>query len=163
MTKVFLDTEFTNPCQSAELISLALVAEDGAELYAEFDDYNPENVSAWVWENVFPHLNGEKRINRGQLRDRICAFLRPYESVELWADCCAFDWVLFCELFGGPGGLPQNIFGNPFDIQTCFVLRGVSPRINRQEFSGVWGPRHHALWDARVGKACFEKLAQASR
>jgi hypothetical protein len=35
---VFLDTEFTDLTQGAELISLALVCEDGRYLYAELTD-----------------------------------------------------------------------------------------------------------------------------
>jgi hypothetical protein len=161
MTAVFLDTEFTNPCQHAQLISLALVTEHGAEFYAELTDYTRENVSDWVWENVMPHLSGENRITRLQLAEQIRQFLAPFERVEIWADCCSYDWVLFCELYGGPAGLPANIFGNPFDLQTLFIARGFDARINRLEFCGVRGTRHHALVDARVGRACFARLQPA--
>jgi hypothetical protein len=158
MTAVFLDTEFTSPCQHAQLISLALVSEDGAEFYAELTDYAKENVSGWVWENVMPHLSGLNPITRSQLAEQIRQFLTRFEHVEIWADCCSYDWVLFCELYGGPAGLPPNIFGNPFDLQTLFVARGFDARIDRQEFSGVRGTPHHALVDARVGRACFTRL-----
>ena len=39
---VFLDTEFTD-FTSPDLISIALVAEDGREFYAELDDYQRDN------------------------------------------------------------------------------------------------------------------------
>ena len=108
MTAVFLDTEFTSPCQHAQLISLALVSEDGAEFYAELTDYAKENVSGWVWENVMPHLSGLNPITRSQLAEQIRQFLTRFEHVEIWADCCSYDWVLFCELYSGPAGLPAN-------------------------------------------------------
>jgi hypothetical protein len=159
MTKVFLDTEFTSPCQHAELISLALVTEDGAELYAELSDYTRENVSTWAWENVMIHLSGDNRLTRAHLAEQIREFLRPYDRVEIWADCCSYDWVLFCELFGGSAGLPPNVFANPFDLLTLFVIKGYDPSVDRQEFSNVRGTRHHALMDAKVTRACFVRLS----
>jgi hypothetical protein len=57
--KLFLDCEFTQLSTQAKLISLALVAENGRELYVELlDTWRPENCSDFVIEIVLPQLWG---------------------------------------------------------------------------------------------------------
>ena len=53
---IFLDTEFTDFARP-DLISLALVSEDGREFYAERTDYDPERCSEFVRETVLPLLD----------------------------------------------------------------------------------------------------------
>ena len=52
---VFLDTEFTD-FTWPNLISLALVSEDGREFYAERTDYHRDDCSQFVRDNVQPLL-----------------------------------------------------------------------------------------------------------
>jgi len=52
---VFLDTEFTDFVRP-DLISLALVSEDGREFYAERTDYYTTRCSDFVKETVLPLL-----------------------------------------------------------------------------------------------------------
>ena len=52
---VFLETEFTNFAKP-DLISLALVAEDGRDFYAERTDYRENECIAFVRETVSPWL-----------------------------------------------------------------------------------------------------------
>ncbi len=57
--KLFLDCEFTQLSPAAKLISLALVAEDGSEFYAELpDSWHMEDCSDFVVEIVLPQLWG---------------------------------------------------------------------------------------------------------
>jgi hypothetical protein len=79
-------------------------------------------------------------------------------TFEIWSDCLAYDWVLFCDLFGGAMKVPSNIYYIPFDICTLFKARGVDPDVNREEFAGITGSKHNALHDAKVIKVCYEKL-----
>jgi len=53
---IFLDTEFTGLRQSAQLISLALVDEQGRWFYAEFTDYDEHTLTNWHREHVLPYL-----------------------------------------------------------------------------------------------------------
>ena len=55
-TRIFLDTEFTGLHQHTTLISLALVSESGEEFYAEFNDYDRNQVDDWLEHNVIRHL-----------------------------------------------------------------------------------------------------------
>jgi hypothetical protein len=75
--------------------------------------------------------------------------------------------VLFCDLFGKAFDIPKNIYHIPFDLATLFKVNGIDPDISRKEFSGIdqyfTYREHNALWDARVIKACYEKLMSEAR
>jgi hypothetical protein len=184
MAKLFLDTEFTGLHQCTSLISLALVAEDGCEFYAECNDFSFNETSAtarkWIEDHVLVHLEFKEKTqhrtqtgptlklkgNREYVRDELTQWLKQFESIEVWGDVLAYDWVLFCDLFGGALGIPENIFYAPFDLATAFRLKGwIEPHskyerdVKRFEFAGIGTDlQHHALTDARVEKICFEKL-----
>jgi hypothetical protein len=66
--------------------------------------------------------------------------------------------VLFNQLYGHAFNIPKNVYYIPFDICTLMKIKGVDPDINREEFAGVNGSKHNALHDAKVIKACYEKL-----
>lgn len=156
--KIFFDTEFTGLHQGTTLISIGMVAEDGRELYCELNDYDKSQVNDWLKENVIANLYNTNPINKKALVEAIEGFIEPYESVEMWSDCLAYDWVLLCELFGGAMHMPCKVHYMPFDICTLFKAKGIDPDISREEFSGITGSKHNALHDARAIKACYEKL-----
>jgi len=80
--------------------------------------------------------------------------------IEMWGDCLAYDWILFCELWGGAMNIPKCIHYIPFDICTCFKMKGIDPNISREEFAEFKdvGEKHNALWDAKMIKACYANL-----
>ena len=186
-TKIFLDTEFTGLRQNTTLISLALVAETGEEFYAEFTDYDQEQLKQLLsdeetkpffaslmskcWndlpEKVSKKLNGPYICSdKNKIAAAIKDWLGQFKLVEVWADVLAYDWVLFCDLFGGARHIPENIFFAPFDLATLFRLRSmIEPEgkykkdISRYDFAGVdIKKQHHALEDARVELLSFKKL-----
>lgn len=172
--KVFFDTEFTGLHQRTTLISIGCVAEDGQEFYAELGNYDTAQINDWLQENVIKHLwskqpkwwsrpNGVTYVqgNAAYAADSLAAWLYPFGQVEMWSDCLAYDWVLFCELFGGAFGIPKNVYYIPFDLATLFKVKGIDPDINREEYAGLsGGNKHSALWDAKVIKACYDKAMQ---
>lgn len=165
MTKVFFDTEFTGLHQQTTLISFGAVAENGDTIYFEMTDYARNQVSDWLRDNVIANLYGAPipQFTRQQAANSLREWLGKFESVEMWGDCLAYDWVLFCELFGGAFEIPKNVYYIPFDICLLFKLRGVDPDVNREDFAGPWqayNTKHNALWDARIIKACYEKLTK---
>lgn len=84
---------------------------------------------------------------------------RHPQKLEMWSDCLAYDWVLFCDLFGGALNIPNCVYYIPFDLATLFKVKGIDPDINREEYAGLsGGNKHSALWDAQVIKACYDKL-----
>ena len=58
-----VDTEFIEIGNTIELISIDVVGIDGSEYYAVCDEYNENNASDWVRQNVLSYLpkNIEKK------------------------------------------------------------------------------------------------------
>jgi len=176
---LYYDSEFTGLHQSTTFISLALVADDGREFYAEFTDYDASQCDEWIRANVLAHTRWLNRPevtpgcwreealtlclgDRQQVREALEDWLKQFDQVEIWADCPAWDWVLFCELFGGALKLPANIYYLPFDLVSLFKAKGIDPDIDRTEFVD-WNnkgqrQRHNALYDAQLTQACHNKL-----
>lgn len=179
MKKIFLDTEFTGLHQKTTLIVLAMVAESGEEFYAEFTDYDRSQLNDWLKDNVLPklwitnnmefdrredgvYLKGDSRT----IKESLQKWLGQFQGIEIWADVLAYDWVLFCELFGGAFNIPENIFYAPFDLATVFRIKGIIEPVSkyekdilRFEFAGAdKGKQHNALEDARVEMTCWKKL-----
>lgn len=172
-TKVFIDAEFTGLVQNAELISIGLISECGKIFYAEFNDYRSSMIDDWIRENVISKLkyNGIWQIleetdtsvsykstceNIGRKLDE---WFSQFDEVEIWSDCLAYDWVLFCQIFGGAFGIQKNIYYIPFDISTLFKIVGINPDINREEFARMTdnNQKHNALWDAKVIRECYNR------
>lgn len=174
--KIFFDTEFTGLHKDTTLISIGLISECGKTFYAEFVDYDEEQLDDWLRENVInntlflngvtmaescTNLNNYKHMGatntiRADLKD----WLAQFDQVEMWSDCLSYDWVLFNDIFGHAFKIPKNVYYIPFDICTLFKLKGIDPDVNREEFAELTEgtEKHNALWDAKVIKKCYERL-----
>lgn len=179
---VFLDCEFTSLTQSGRLMSLALIAEDGRFFYCELNDYRP--VEPWIEHNVEAFMfiddvdalrayaaslglaaNGSM-VMLGAGRDKVAPALVAWlgslqEQSVVWSDVLAYDWLHFCELFGGAMRLPGEVYYIPFDVSTLLLERGHDPDVNREAFAGmesIQARKHNALWDAVVLKEISRKL-----
>lgn len=144
--KLFLDCEFTYLSPAAKLISLALVAEDGSEFYAELrDSWHMEDCSDFVLEIVLPKLwDGSYAMPIIDARAALLDFLATFEEeVEIITDAPDYDWPLFCELAYDEGRWPRNVRSQPTDATTLTPVND--------------GPElpHHALLDARIIAAMF--------
>ena len=96
---IFIDGEWNS--YGGELISLALVTEDGQSFYEVVGCDNPD---PWVAENVMPKL-GKPSITLQELQKQLELFLRQFEfdSVHIIADWPE-DIMWFCKvLITGPG------------------------------------------------------------
>ncbi|MDZ4751164.1 MAG: 3'-5' exoribonuclease [Flavobacteriales bacterium] len=184
--KLFLDTEFTSLTQNSQLISLALVGESGDSFYAEFDDYDEAHLSDWHKQNVIAHLSFLDRSkfidkdnnvvymkgNSAEVKSQLEVFLDRNEQIEMWGDNHAYDWVLFCELWGGALILPKmksdtektQIHYVVRDICTLFELKEKDTNEPRRNFAGMEDSKefkpHHALWDAKASMLCYKRLIQ---
>jgi len=95
--KIFLDTEFNE--FKGDLISLALVTEDGEEFYEVLECPNP---GPWVKENVLPILY-KLPIAFSDFQTRLQGFLMQFNEVHIIADWPE-DIKHFCaSLITGPG------------------------------------------------------------
>ena len=177
---LFLDAEFTGLEQEGELMSLAIVGKGGQHFYAEFTDFEENRLSGWHREHVLPFMflqeGGRKedlpesgtyyRGRRKGVLPVLKAWLGQWDAVVFWGDVPAYDWVLFCDLFGGALNLPGHIHFVVRDLATFFELEGYDVNIGRFDFvdSEVKGRapfplvQHNALADAWIGLQCLIKL-----
>lgn len=166
--KVFFDTEFTGLHKNTTLVSIGLITERGETFYAELNDYDKGQCDEWIQTNVIDNLNipdehGKQKVKtfKGDTKyvtDKLKSWINNLGPVEMWSDCLAYDWVLFNHLFGHAFNIPKNVYYIPFDICTLFKIKGIDPDINREEFAGIDGKKHNSLHDAKVIKACYEKV-----
>jgi hypothetical protein len=131
--RLFLDSEFNG--FGGDLISMALVADDGAEWYEVLDI--KQAMDPWVVEHVLPVLN-KAPVSRSDFMDSFSRFIWRYSGCELVADWPA-DFSHFCNLLSWSGA--QAGFRIPLEC-SMRLLRGspdISPEIP-----------HNALSDARA-------------
>jgi hypothetical protein len=168
------DMEFSGLHQNTTIISLGIVSDCGKTLYAEYEDFDESQCDDWIKQNVIKNLYLKKGDNnydmqtcrvkntKEEIQSVLQIWLEQFDEIEIWSDCLAYDWVLFCQIFGGAFSIPKNIYYMPFDLVTAFKIKGVDPDINREEYSGLkdGAIKHNALWDALVIQACYDKLMQ---
>ena len=163
--KYFLDTEFIEYPNTIELISVALVHEDGKSIYAENADCDYTKAGEWVNRNVIPNLlfkDGNRNFEKAPDNSlKIKAPLKAIESLILGFIGCdkpifygyysAYDWVVFCWIFGSMVELPK---GWPM---YCRDLKQLADGLNKPRFEGPKN-KHNALTDARWNKEFYEYL-----
>lgn len=148
----FLDTEFieAGPYKPIQLISIGIVAEDGREYYAISDEFNYQDASPWVRENVLAQLEPIPRKKLSVIREEILQFV--HDSPRFWGWYSDYDWVVFCQIFGTMMDLPKGFPMFCWDIkQSCAVLG--NPKLPEQGKD-----QHNALADARWNKIAWEFL-----
>jgi len=141
--RFYLDTEFWERPGSIQLISLALVADDGRTLYVENADFIwGECTSEWLHENVKPNLQGGEYAvpyeNIGQMIQDFIGKVKP----EIWAYYSSYDWVTFCWTFGSMMDLPK---GYPM---FCMDLKQVVYSLGNPALPPQYETEHNALQDA---------------
>jgi hypothetical protein len=129
--RLWIDTEFNE--FRGDLISLALVDEDGREFYEVVPCANPGN---WVAANVMPILN-KPAISIEELQRRLQNWLMHYQSVHIVADWPE-DIEHFCRvLIIGPG---LRINTPPLTMEV------------RRDLEGQSQLPHNALADAKANR-----------
>ena len=113
---VFLDTEFTKFAHP-DLISLALVAEDGREFYAERTDYRNNECSGFVQETVLPLLGRVPgaACNSRELTDRVRAWFAALPEPATVIFDFKTDWhLLAVAMLGRPKKNHQQVLLRSF-------------------------------------------------
>ncbi|MFH1581707.1 MAG: hypothetical protein ABIC39_06480 [Pseudomonadota bacterium] len=171
--KVFFDTEFTRGGQNTSLISVGLVSEDGQELYIELNDYDRSQITPWLEENILILLEGKGVSTReaAAILEKWLNSVADGELVQLISAGKEVDSILLYNLWARV--LPESSLRSwhdvlpacidhkhHMDLDTIFTLNGLDPSIDRVVFSGIKsnGLPHKSIFDARVIKACWEKI-----
>lgn len=150
--RYFLDTEFIEDGRTIDLISIALVREDGDYLYRVSSEFDESRCDDWLRANVLPRIAGHQRVSRSTIRDGVLGFISN-DTPEIWAYYADYDWVAFCQLFGRMLDLPKGYPMYCRDLKQVADDRGVKlsdvvPQENE----------HSALDDARWTKRAYEWL-----
>lgn len=169
--RYYLDTEFDEDGRTIELISIALVAEDGREFYAVSNEFDPDKCNDWVKANVLTKLPPkEEYLSRKIIAEMIVDFVQPLDSPQIWAYFADYDWVVFCQLFGRMIDLPKGLPMWCRDLKQEMDRLGVK-KLDLEHAGIVQNAEdeHGALSDARWNKELhnyllrFEDLSVKSR
>ncbi len=148
---VFLDTEFTQ-FTAPELLSMALVAEDGRELYAECNGYSPDRCSDFVRETVTPLLGrvpGAACTSK-ELGERLNAWFQGLGESAIVVYDFKTDWdLLALAMQGHETNRPMNQYAAALQLNNSTITHPEFEKAQQAAFSADW-PQHHALADARA-------------
>lgn len=139
MMRIFVDTEFTDFID-CDLISIALVAEDGREFYAERIDFDRHACSAFVREAVLPQL--------GQYPERMFSRASLHAALHEWLE--QFGGGTLCMDFQGDWDLLVDILDGVPDGWEALLVRDQADQVRLESYLQQFGGRHHALHDARA-------------
>lgn len=166
-TRYAYDTEFLEDGRTIDLISIAIVAEDGREYYAVNSDMPIHRIRKhkWLMENVVPFLpmryvpiihkgitvplpdTDDPRVKpHHQIAQEVLDFLAAGEhDPELWAFFGAYDHVVYAQLWGPMAELPSGLPMRTRDVADALdTFDGWNDRPQQDKRTA-----HDALADAR--------------
>lgn len=178
---LYFDSEFTGLTKDSQFMSVAFIGENNEKFYAEFNDYDPNKLNDWLFENIFKKLlfNGVETFcklkddgtllikdNSEEIRKYIIQFFNQYSNngefkIVIVSDCLSYDWVLLNDLIAdytnGYPVLPDCLFYIPEDISTTMFNLGIDPDISREDFLKIdkeeQEQKHNCLYDATIIRA----------
>ncbi|RBP02540.1 uncharacterized protein DUF5051 [Roseiarcus fermentans] len=150
--KYWIDTEFIAKPFTIDLVSVAVVAEDGREFYVESDQVDWSKASPWTLEHVRPQLAGGG-MSLETMSYALMDFTHGDEHPVFWGYFPAWDWFALVGLFGGLEELP---FHYP---QLCLDIKQWAIELGDPSLPEQTSPLHHALNDARWTRDAWTFLA----
>lgn len=161
---VFLDTEFTAFVRP-DLISIALVSEDGREFYAERTDYHRDACSSFVRETVLTLLDRVPGATccRAELTLRLRDWFETLPEPATIIYDFESDWLLLADAYLGCNHWqpPANV-GDKLHLDSHTITHPVFERAQNHFYTQDWPP-HHALADARALMAGYRAWHQFMR
>lgn len=165
--RYYLDHEFAENGRTIALISIGLVSDDGRELYCVSEEFDDNQCNKWVVENVIPQLPTRDAIDdqgrpvwcsRHEIGRRIIQFIGRDPAPEFWAYFAAYDWVVFCQIFGTMNDLPSGFPMYCNDLKQLAVSLGVRDSVKTivPQHKG----EHDALEDAHWNKNAHRVLME---
>ena len=110
---VYFDCEFTGLYREAQLLSIGLCDAEGHSFYAEFTDYDMQQVSEWVFKNVLQKMSNPTTVLEGdhwqikgntkEIRQSLLIWLdyvhkHSQAGIQFVSDCCHYDMVFLIDL-----------------------------------------------------------------
>jgi hypothetical protein len=163
---IYFDCEFTGLRKNTTLISIGFVTKENYSFYAEFIDYDENQVDDWIKNNVInnltidkigSHLNGgmdnpnwKIKGDRDFVKKMLLIWLGWYvmmklpedSKIQFVSDVCHYDFVLLVDLLSGGGtafDLPEFISPTCVDInqEIGYVLSS-----GEKSVTGFWSTIH---------------------
>ncbi|QSB06332.1 polyadenylate-specific 3'-exoribonuclease AS [Natronoglycomyces albus] len=165
--RYFYDTEFIEDGHTIDLVSIAVVDENGREFYAVSTEFDPNKAIDWVRQNVLDKLpppSSSLWMDRRTIRDRLYEFLvepirngspNAGDKIELWAWFGAYDHVVFAQLWGAMPDLPRVLPRMTKDLRQRWDDLGCPPLPTAE------ANQHDALADARHNLKRWESMEYA--
>jgi len=159
MARYFLDAEFFENGTTIDLISIAIVCEDGRELHCVNADFDIDAYERWAkttgddWidKNVLRHLPLSDWLPKQAIRDKVTALVGDDPKPEFWGFVSAYDWVIVCQLYGRMIDMPKNFPKHCNDLKQWQAQLG-APKFPKPANA------HDALVDARWNRDYFNYL-----
>lgn len=148
--KYFFDTEFIEEPNTIELISIGIVCQDGRKYYAISSEFDESKASQWVVENVISKLGDNPRKTISEIKKDLLEFIPPNSSPQFWAYFCAYDWVVFCWIFGKMIDLPD---GYPMwcrDLKQLMFENKISKESLLPQGDGAHNALEDAIWNMKA-------------
>jgi hypothetical protein len=127
---VFLNTEFTDFVKP-DLISIALVAQDGWEFYAECTDYRHTDCNDFVRATVLPLLGRVHgaAYSRSKLTKRLHGWFDSLPEPAINIYDFESDWHLLADAIHGRAHRnPPASFGEPLHLENACIMHPVFER-----------------------------------
>lgn len=145
--RIFIDCEFNE--FGGDLISMALVADDGQEFYEVLNLENDEKYGSWVYANVVPWLNKDP-VTKDVFQSKLWNFINQWDDIHIIADW-PDDIKYFCAaLITGPG----RALNTPLNL---------TMQIDRELTTESSALLHNALEDAKAIKRSWERREKEMR
>lgn len=152
MIRLFLDSEWANDALR-ELVSLALISEDGEHVFYAERDPLPSMPSSFVRDSVYPLLNrGQAAMMDSVMTHALRSFLDPLGNCEIFADA-PLDFSMLSRVWNGRDRTPPEA---PF--RTRLAREGnLMPSVERyfELNPDHRALRHHALVDAMALRSAW--------
>lgn len=174
MKLVFIDTEFTSLHAFTTLVSVGMVGLDGREHYVSLNDYDRDQVTPWVKDNVLSKIDPSKSVSTVEALNLTKSFLESYaagEKISFVTPGKCSDLTLVFQIWHAEfperkyfhflDCLPSYLSHREhLDLDTLFFAAGLDPNLERESYISApnRAEKHHALYDAKVVRLCFLKM-----
>lgn len=152
MIRLFLDSEWANDALR-ELVSLALVSEDGEHVFYAERDPLPTMPSSFVRDTVYPILSrGQAAMTDSAMTLALRSFLEPLGACDIFADA-PLDFSMLSRVWNGGD---RASFEQPF--RTKLAREGNLMQSVERYFElnpDQRALRHHALVDAMALRSAW--------
>lgn len=138
--RCFIDCEFNGG--HGELISMAIVSEDGQRVFYEVVEHKQPTVE-WVVENVIPILD-KPPIPMAAFKERLKKFLEAFPRLTLVADHMADIFYFTQQVIGAEGWMMVN-----YPVDMCY-----DPTVSAKKSTR----KHNALEDAKAQRLSWLQI-----